>query len=331
MADKYTIKVQPKVDNSDAQKMEHDLSRRFLNVSKKFGHGLNNALKSSAKFGANALKGGLIGVAVAAAGALLTNPFEKVNEDINQISEGWDNIATRAGQYGVSIAKLRRAEEVFGAFGIKDLDTILARFETFREKARTGEDKSLQNYIQPNQDTIDALVDFSTNLRAMAPDQRNAASGQIFGEKFGNKIAEVLQEDLIRKSKQFNRYTAEQINRVGSQVAAAEEVQATNRQKLRTQELMQKGSMITKGTMKTQNEYERQKLAVELKQLSQYEIYAEQKILQEKALVAFEDMKATLIDKITPILEQIPIYADKAFRGFDNIVAAIKKLKFWGT
>lgn len=329
MAEKYTIQIQPQITSADSAKMERDLNRRFANVSKKFGHGLNNALKSSAKFGAKALKGGLIGAGVALAGAIMTNPFEKVNEDLNNTLEKLDNIATRAGQFGVSAGKFRRAEEVFGAFGVQNLDPILARFATFQEKARTGEDKSLQNYINKDEDIIDSLVAFSTSLRQMSPEERNASVEQIFGERYGLKIAEALQEDLAAKAKQFSKFSEKAINDVVAKGAKNEEIQATERQKLETESLVRKGNLIGKGTVRTQAEFERSKLAKELQQLSQYEIYAQQKILEEKSLAVLEDIKSSILGEITPILRTIAEYVRKALEWASEIARSIKKIQFW--
>jgi len=120
MADKYTIQINPQLSASDAQKMEQDLNRRFSNVAKKFGSNLGNSLKTATKVGIGALAAGI-------ALTLASNPFEKVNENLNKTLDKADNLVTRAGQFGVSTAKFSELEAIAASVGL-DVDLALQQF-----------------------------------------------------------------------------------------------------------------------------------------------------------------------------------------------------------
>ena len=326
MADKYTIQVQPQISQSDASKMEKDLNGRFSNVAKKFG----SHFKTAVKVGTAALAAGVVA-------ALASNPFEKINEDLNNVLERFDNTATRAAQFGVSSGKFFQAEQIAASAGVKDLDPLLTRFAATLEQARTGEDSTLKQFL--GKDVIDAFFEFSESLRKLAPDQRNAAVEQVFGERMGLRIAELLQTDVSERRKAiFGTSDEKQVTSQIDKLAQLEELQAIKRSRLAVSELRQKGANISEGTINAQNAQEKAKLSREAQQLSEYEIYAKQAMLQEKIAASLDEIRASVVSALMPAIQTIvgylPMIVDgikKGIEWLERIVAAIKKMKFWGS
>tara|TARA_R110000782_G_scaffold144655_1_gene237514 strand:- start:3550 stop:4521 length:972 start_codon:yes stop_codon:yes gene_type:complete len=319
MADKYIIKVNPKVDRSDGKKMEKDLNRRFARVSKKFGKNLTGALKSSGK-------AGLIGIAAGIAGIVLANPFEKINSDLDAFLAKFDNTATRAAQFGVSAGKYFEAEKTLESTGVKNFDAVLARFSTTLAKAiprddGTTEDPYLQEFLGAKDD-IDAFYAFAKRISTLSPTERNNAAETVFGEKIGLKIAEALQTNLAKqRDKIFRGQTREDLTRKINSAGVMEGEQSIFRAKLAVDELNQKSGSITSQTVKNQNQIEKMQLARESNQLREYNTFAELKAIQERAALAAEGIRADLTSTLTPILHILS-------NTLTNIYDFIKKFKF---
>jgi seryl-tRNA synthetase len=303
MADKYTIKIEPKVSSSDAKKMEHDLNRRFASVSKKFGRNLGRSLKSAAKIGFAA-------AAASIAAVVLTNPFEKINNDLNKTLEKFDNTATRATQFGVSAGKYFEAEQILASAGVKDFDAVLARFSTTLAKAKprddgTTEDPYLREFLGAKDD-LDAFYGFAKAISKLSPSERNNAAETVFGEKIGLKIAEVLQTNLAqRRNEIFAGQSRGDLTRKINTLGEIEGEQAVMRAKLAIDELNEKSKSISSATVKTQNKVEKATLANELIQLTQYEVFAELAKTQKQAVATLYKISSDITDTLVPRARKI--------------------------
>lgn len=314
MADKYTIQIQPQIDRSDAKKMEKDLNRRFSRVSKKFGQHLTSSLKRVGKIGLGGLMAGAAGII----GAILTNPFDKINADLNNTLEKFDNTATRATQFGVSAGKYFEAEQILATAGVKDIDAVLARFSTTLAKAKPRSDGSVEDpYLKEflgAQNDLDAFYAFAKRLSQLNPQERNNAAETVFGEKIGLKIAEVLQTDLSkRRTEIFGNSNADQLTSEIDRLGKVEEKQAILRARLNVEELNQKSRSITNNTVKNQNKIEQEQLKQQSVQLSQYEVFAALKLSQERMASSVEGIRSDLTGIIAPIVGKGAEYTEKLF------------------
>tara|TARA_R110000851_G_scaffold184676_2_gene334037 strand:- start:2126 stop:3112 length:987 start_codon:yes stop_codon:yes gene_type:complete len=302
MADKYTIQVDPQVSRSDGKKMEKDLNRRFARVSKKFGKHLGRSLKSAAKVGFAAAAAGVAAV-------VLTNPFEKINSDLNQLLEKFDNTSTRAGQFGVSAGKYFEAEQTLGSTGVKNFDQIIARFATTLEKARprddgTTEDPYLREFLGAKDD-LDAFYAFAKRLKTLNPTERNNAAETVFGEKMGGKIAEALQTDLAaRRKKLFGSSSREDLTKRIDYLGRREGEQSNFRAKLAIDELIDKSNSVTSETLKQQNRIEKLDQEREAIRLSQYEVFASMSEEQKKMSKTLDAISESVTTILAPRVEK---------------------------
>lgn len=296
MAEKYLIQIQPQVSASDGARMEKDLNSRFANVSKKFGSHLGNSIKNVAKIG-------LLAVGAAVTGAVLTNPFERINEDLNKTLEKFDNTATRAAEFGVSSGKFFQAQLVAQTVGL-DLDMILARFSEGLNRARSGEDPTLKNFLG-EKDIIDSFFNFSETLRKLDATARNKVVEDVFGSKLGLRIAELLQTDLLERKKVVSGGRSEgDFTRMVDHVAGVEEAQAIGRAKLSADELFQKGSLITKEVVSSQLALEKEKQNIESIRLTQFDFYAKLSLTQDQALFKLNEISSSITQTIIPRAEK---------------------------
>jgi len=324
MAEKYTIQVQPQIGASDAQKMEADLNRRFGNVAKKFGSNLGNTIKGAAK----------IGLAAAAAGVvatIATNPFEKINENLNNITAKADEIATRANQFGVATGKFAELQLVAQSVGL-DTTMALQQFQDMLQEARlfragdTSKSNALVNFLN-ERDLVDAFYAFAKSMNNLQGDQRSVEVSKVFGNKLEAKLSEFFQiPDLAARRRQVKAkgVTTQKLGKGVESLAAKEDIQAVNRAKLESELFVRGARAITNGTMNAQAQQERQKMLKEVSQLSQFEIFANLATTQERMATSIDGIRADVTALLLPLLQRI-------VDGIETIVGwlrdKIKKIK----
>jgi DNA anti-recombination protein RmuC len=89
------LKIQPKLDDKELNKMEKSLGSRFARIAKGFGRGLK--LASVAALGAAVLD-------------KLVNPLNEVKQAIDRTLGKADDIVTNAKQFNTSTEKLAQAQ-----------------------------------------------------------------------------------------------------------------------------------------------------------------------------------------------------------------------------
>ena len=305
MADKYTIQIQPQIGASDALKMEQDLNRRFSNVAKKFGSNLGNSIKNVTK----------IGLATAAAGivaTIATNPFEKISENLNNITAKADEIATRANQFGVTTAKFAELQSVAKSVGL-DSTMALQQFQDMLQEAKlfkagdATKSNALVNFLN-EKDLIEAFYAFAKSMNNLQGNERSAEVSRVFGNKLESRISEFLQiPDLEARKKQTRSkgVTAQAVGSGIDSLAAKEDIQALNRVKLENDLFLKGARAISNGTMNAQAQQERQKMLREVSQLSQFEIFANLATTQERMATSIDGIRADVTALLLPLLQRI--------------------------
>lgn len=227
------LKIQPKLDPSDAKKLENDLNKRFQNVAKRFSSGLGNAagaLKNGISTGLKALAGGSLL-------AILLNPLDNVLNRIDAVLRTADDLDVMAKDLNIDPATLKNLENVFKVYGVSQEDFLqmMTRFETLLGQAKTGEDQTLSNYAKMG--TADA---FNKALKAISsiqdPAERQSMVANIFGLKKSAKMTELLQNPKdadallarvgVQNPEQFNKDVAKAA--VVEQYAREQEVISSN-------------------------------------------------------------------------------------------------------
>jgi len=305
MADKYTIQIQPQIGASDALKMEQDLNRRFGNVAKKFGSNLGNTIKSAAKIGLGAVATGIVAT-------LATNPFERINQNLNDITAQADQIATSANKFGVSTEKYAQLLSVAGSYGL-DPNKALMEFSDLLQEARlfkagdTTKSSALVNFLN-EKDLIDAFYAFVKSMSNLEGEQRSIEVSKVFGNKIEDKLAEFLQSTDLERRKIAVRPRGISQKQVGmgiNKLAGLEDIQAVNREKLRNEMFVKGARAITNGTMTAQAQQERQKMLREVSQLSQFEIFANLATTQERMASSIDGIRADVTALLLPLLQRI--------------------------
>lgn len=184
------LKIIPKIDNKDLDKMTKNLQSRFAKVAKGFGKGIGNMLKG----------GGAVGLAIGLLDKIL-NPLQAIQESMEKTLTMADDVVTNAKQFETStgnLAKLVKAGEATG-LSQDNLFLLLSKFQGAVATARANpndESVSAVRGFTDNKDTGAAFFDFMVSLQKVSKDQQRLIQEQIFGEKQVLKMADFLQSDF---------------------------------------------------------------------------------------------------------------------------------------
>lgn len=264
----YVLKVKPQMDAQDAQKMERDLNSRYKNVAKNYGAEMQKQNKKTAndfeqKFTAtaNKIRTKYLAVAAATAGivrAITSNPYEEASRKIDEYLQRVDNLATRAGQWGVDPAKFAIASEIAQVAGVdqSQFDNLLLRVADKLEAAQTGEDTYLKQFLGAN-DIIDATYQLVQTWRKMNPQERVSSMAQVVGNRQANAFAELVDTDWENLANTLLRgRSGEELRASITRGGELEYQQAVGRAQLRLDELYRGGRELTPESIGGQYEVE---------------------------------------------------------------------------
>lgn len=316
MATKYVLNIDPKISPEDAKKAEAQMNGRFAKSAKNYGEYMQ---RQNEKIGSNfgtTMKGAFTKLKVgwlALAGlvaSVLTNPFNEVDAKLNELLSKFDNISTRAKQFGVDTGRYYGLSKIAQVSGIEQssLDTALLRIADYLEKARTGEDPTLKNYLQ-EKDVIDVFYKLAQTWNQMSPTERASSMGDILGMRQANQFAELIQNT------DWNAFTREltqgkSLETLGKKIdrlADLEEEQAKNRARLEINELLDASSSINRGTIQSQVSVELAKQRNILDKMAQYATYASTEVTTLNIKNAVNDIKTDVQDIATRLADYLGV------------------------
>lgn len=297
---------------TEGKKLENDLNRRFRRVADKFGGALRENISKLRGVVAGtftrAIGGlwkGLAGAVAGAAALIMANPIDKLNNSLDSMLSRADNIATRAAQIGTTSGKLAQVEAVAKSAGVQNFDMIISRFQTELEKSRKGESDTLKEFVG-EKDTLEAFLQVIDSIKALKPSEQNYMISKIFGERANLQLAEFMQADLIQRRQQiFGNTTAEKLTKAIDKLAEKEDLQSVLRQRTAVEDLLNKSRMITEGTIRLQNSYEKAQLAVENQQFGHYGDFAKLAIEMKQIQGTLAEIQGVLTGVVADILPKI--------------------------
>ena len=320
MATKYVLQIDPKISAEDAKKTESQLNSRFAKVAKNYGDEMRkqnekvtSGFSSRMKLALGKLKVGWLALAGAVA-SVLTNPFDEVDAKLNELLSKFDNISTRAKQFGVDPTKYWLYTQVGSIAGVKDagqLDNALLRIADRLELARTGEDPTLKNYLD-EKDVIDVFYKLAQTWNQMNPTERASSMADILGTRQANTFAELVQSDwgqLADLALRVNgkQYTPKQAKSRIEKLADLEEQQAIGRAQLQTRELMTGADLISRSTLQSQLSVELAKQRNILDKMAQYATYASTEVTTLNIKNAVNDIKTDVQNIATRLADYLGV------------------------
>lgn len=315
MATKYVLNIDPKISAEDAKKTESQLNSRFAKVAKNYGDEMRkqnekvtNSFGSHMKLALGKLKVGWIALAGAVA-SVLTNPFDEVDAKLNELLNKFDNISTRAKQWGVDPTRYWLLNQVGRIAGVPEggIENALLRIADRLEQARTGEDPTLKNYLKEN-DIIDVFYKLAQTWNQMNPTERGASMGDILGTRQANVFAELVQSDWNKLAQTaMAGYDWGDLGKSIEKLADLEEQQKIQRAQLETRELMSGSAMISRSTIQSQLSVELAKQRNILEKMQNYATFASTEATTLNIKNSVDEIKKDINDIATRFADYVGI------------------------
>lgn len=184
------LKIIPRLEQKDLDKMSKSLSSRFSKVANSFG----KALK----------KGLALGFAAGFINKLI-NPLQEVKDAIDRTLGKADDVVTNAKQFGSTTENLLKIRALGNVRGLsnENVDMLLTKFQGAVAQATLNPqdpaNSAVVNYIG-QKDVAKAFYNFITQLQTMDDVSRTLVQQQVFGEKQVLKMAEFLQDKGFKES-----------------------------------------------------------------------------------------------------------------------------------
>lgn len=260
---KEILKIIPKIENSDLNGMEQNLTRRFGRISKKFGKGLVTALAG----------GGLAGLALGAIDKIL-NPLKDTQEAIDKMLSRADSLATYAGEFQTTEGNLFKLQSMAEAKGL-DSDTLymlLNKYQTSVTEARQDPNKKTAvRGFTGYQDTAEGFFQFIQSMQKASKDDRVTAQTEIFGEKMTLKMSEFLQSDFATLIKDLRLLKASSYTGAIQKIGKQEDYAGILTARRNADDMMNKSGLITKSMMDSRDRQLRADLARENQNMANYQ------------------------------------------------------------
>lgn len=184
------LKIIPKMDKGELEKLEKNMSTRFNKIAKNFGKGLKNIFKG----------GGWVGAAIGLLNKIM-NPLKDIQESMEATLKYSGDIVSNAEQFGTSAGKLSKLSAVAQAKGIdpQTLYTLIGKFQTAVVNAKTDPSAPsvVRNYVGTS-DYAEGFFRFIQNLKASDKDASILAQKDVFGEKQIGKVSNFMNTDFAQ-------------------------------------------------------------------------------------------------------------------------------------
>lgn len=306
---KEILKILPRLDNSDMNKMDRQLSQRFTKIAKKFGKGLGSALAG----------GGLLGLAVGVIEKIL-NPLKETQEAMDRIMKQGDDVVTNAKQFGTTAGKLFKLQQLAASTGL-DADALYMLINKFQNTvAEAQADPKKQTSVRAfvgQKDTAESFFTFIQSLQKLQSKDPNKAllvQQEVFGEKQILKMADFLGTDFAKQLKLIRAQPAENytpgLEKIGelNDLTDALTARRTLTDTMTKSRLMNKGMVYSRDQqLKVELDRENQKIA-SYKSLAAIALGSDKIIgLIEKGLLALTDLGAK-VTNMEGVVSKIPTW-----------------------
>lgn len=321
---KEILWFKPQLEPAATKKMEKSLVDRFGKVAKKFGSGLVNVLKGSV---------GVISVALL---AKLLNPIEAVQEKIQAILNQGKDARELADRFGSSTGEFVQLQKVAEALGVsnEDLNGALEKFAsalTTAEKefqnlkpgeSLTGTSALLKNFIG-SENIVSAFKEAmqSINLFGVGPQRGENGQGlmgpaairfaqeQIFGERFTGSFARLAGANIAKEAARLRLPSIDALGGRSDRAASLEDVRRAAEVGNRSRDFIQ---AVDNTRQSFPLDIERRRAAADAiltQQIAGFANLSRTADALDKTTKALEDLRGSVLQLITPLLEILPTIA----------------------
>jgi hypothetical protein len=202
---KEILKIIPRLESGDLNKMERSLTQRFGKIAKKFGKGLVGALTG----------GGIAGIALGLIDKFL-NPLKETQEAIDRVLKQGGDIVSNAEQFGTTAGKLFKLQKLAQSKGVdaENLNMLLSKFQVAIAEAKADPTKqtSVRRFVN-TPDIAEGFFQFLQSVQKMDKNSQLLVQQEVFGEKQILKIADFFNSNMNELTQKVGAAPAEEYTR----------------------------------------------------------------------------------------------------------------------
>lgn len=292
------LKIIPKLDSGDLNKMERQLSSRFTKVAKGFGKGL-----------AAVFKGGAFLSLATAVIAKLLSPLKEVQASIEKSLADSDTIVTNAQQFNTTPANLAKLQAFGASTGLsaQDLNMMLSKFQNTVAEAQADPTKRTAVRQFTGKDTAQEFFSFIQSLRKLDTSKQVLAQQEVFGEKQILKMSDFLNSDFSGFAKKIAGISDKSVNAALLKQTALNDYKDSSTAAREYSDIVTKGRVINKGTVASIEASKQRQLDVE-----------------NGRIKSFQDINA-MNESMAKMAEQLEKIARDVFTQLPIIVTGMNK------
>lgn len=275
------LKILPRLDAKDLDKMQKALQSRFTKIAKGFGKGLMNVITG----------GGIVGLGLMLTNKLL-NPLKETQEAIDRLLASSSDTKSLAEHFGTTTGNLVKLHSLGAATGLDtdSLNTLIQKYQTAvaEAKADPKKDTAVRNFTG-YQDTVTGFFDFIQGLQKMSKDDQILVQKQVFGDKAILKLADFLQQDFGKLLTRIGGPTTGQLGAATDKMAFIKGASDILEARRNLQDIMNKSNKMNLEMAFTKDESERIRLGRENRRIGQYQMLSGVQNSVDKLTALLED------------------------------------------
>lgn len=268
------LRIFPRLDPATTRQMEQTLTRRFMNVSKKFGRGLLQVVKGS-----------ILGISVTLLAKLL-NPLQEVEDRIKALLGQGDDARELADRFNSTPGTVRRIQAVGQSLGVtpERLNDLMTKYaeavETAREeladpnKEKSESTKVIREFTN-EKDMAEGFFKFLQSLNAQGKaqgiDARQKTERAIFGQTQFGAARRLIEADFEGEFKRAGIPGAEKLDKALTKLAQLQDLQNQRAAGREANELIGASSLTNKKMIEDMARAEELRIERENKNLAAFD------------------------------------------------------------
>jgi len=293
---KEVLQITPKLTSGDLNNMERSLQSRFTKVAKGFGKGLLGVLGGAGVVG---LVGGAIGSAISGIYDRLVAPLKETQSAIERTLKQADDTATNARAFGSSTGDLARLNAFGRATGLDpgQLAVLVQKFQASVAEANADPNKATAvRQFAGETNAVTGFFQFIQSLQKLGKNDQIVAQQEVFGEKQILKLADFLQSDFAKLSKELGGPSSADLTKSIDKLSALNDLTDLKTAQRELADNTKKAAVINTGVVEANDRQAKFDLEKENKRIASYDSIAAMALTAEKINQKIDDAIIKLAD-----------------------------------
>lgn len=196
----YIVKLKFQGDKAELKKMEKDLNGRFRKIAGGFGKRLTRSIKAGA---------------IALITSAMLVPFDKVNEEFNNLLKRYKDLTTTAEELDVDVGEYEKSRMIAQRHGIsnEEFDNMFKSFVSKLDETREGKSNMLTNYKELG--NLEAFIKSLSAIREVKPEDQKEFANALYGQGYKGDVRRLAEVDFAKTNQQlYGKQSAEDLTKL---------------------------------------------------------------------------------------------------------------------